>query len=263
MEHIGADGAMVEEFSTLPLWTAEAVERLGPEFALPAGCRGSGTPEALRWLCRTMRLGLGDGLLDVGAGEGGPAALAAHEFGVAPVLVDPMPGACVAARRMFGHPTAVAGAERLPFASGWFGAVWSIAVLCTVEDKSSVLEEARRVLRPGGMLGLLVYVRTVEELPEQPDGNSFPSPVDLSSLLDDAGFEVIASAALADFPDPPRDWSRRVDAVDRAIAQAHEGDSRLATATEQQEVIGRLIADGLVDGRLMVARAADAPEPAG
>jgi len=249
------DGAMEEEFSTLPLWTAEAVEALGPEYAVPAGCRGSGTPEALRWLCRTMGLRAGMRLLDSGAGEGGPAELAAREFDVSPVLVDPMAGACAAAHRMFRRPTAVAGGERLPFGDGAFDAAWSIGVLCTVPDKAAVLGELRRVVRPGSPVGLLVFVRTVDVLPEQPDGNDFPDERELDELVAAAGLRVTHRAALADFPDPPPGWQEQVDAVDRAIDEAHRGDERLLAAQEQQRTIGGLLADGLVEGRLLVARA--------
>jgi SAM-dependent methyltransferase len=247
--------AMEEEFSTLPLWTAEAVDTLGAEYAVPAACRGSGTPEALRWLGRVTGLRAGVRLVDSGAGEGGPAELAARELDVSPVLVDPMPGACLAARRMFHRPTAVAGGEHLPFADGTFDAAWSLGVLCTVPDKASVLTELRRVVRPDGAVGLLVFVRTVPELRDQPEGNDFPDDAELESLMEGACLRVVERAALADFPDPPPSWQERVDAVDRAIEKAHHGDERLVAAQDQQRAIGRLLEDGLVEGRLLAARA--------
>jgi SAM-dependent methyltransferase len=230
--------AMEEEFSTLPLWTAEAVETLGAEYAVPAACRGSGTPEALRWLGRVTGLRAGVRLVDSGAGEGGPAELAARELDVSPVLVDP-----------------VAGGEHLPFADGTFDAAWSLGVLCTVPDKASVLTELRRVVRPDGAVGLLVFVRTVPELRDQPEGNDFPDDAELESLMEGACLRVVERAALADFPDPPPSWQERVDAVDRAIEKAHHGDERLVAAQDQQRAIGRLLEDGLVEGRLLAARA--------
>jgi SAM-dependent methyltransferase len=250
-----SDNPMDDEFGTLPGWTAEAVEELGPEYAVPAGCRGSGTPEALRWLGRSMGLSAGTRLLDSGAGEGGPAEIAAREFQVSPVLVDPMSGACRAARRMFRRPTVIGGGERLPFPDGAFDAAWSIAVLCTVSDKDAVLAELRRVVRAGASVGLLVFVRTTDELPEQPEGNHFPYRAELESLLRAARLEVTDQVALADFPDPSPDWQRKVEEVDELIRERHEGDERLAAAQEQQQSIGRLLADGAVEGRLLVARA--------
>ena len=38
------------EFDLLAGWTEDAVGELGPEFAIPAGCRGSGSPSDLAWL---------------------------------------------------------------------------------------------------------------------------------------------------------------------------------------------------------------------
>ena len=78
--------AMEAEFDTVARWTAEAVGLLGPEYALPAACRGSGSPAALAWLCAALDLQPGTTLLDVGAGVGGPAAFAAERHGALPAL---------------------------------------------------------------------------------------------------------------------------------------------------------------------------------
>ncbi len=250
-----SDEPMDDEFSTLPVWTADAVEELGAEYAVPAGCRGSGNPEALRWLGRSMGLSAATRLLDSGAGEGGPAELAAHEFDVSPVLVDPMPGACRAARRMFHHPTVVASGERLPFPDEAFDAAWSIAVLCTVSDKGGVLTELRRVVRADCPVGLLVFVRTMDTLPEQPEGNHFPKRAELDSLLRAAHLDVTDQAALADFPGPSPDWQDKVEKVDDLIRERHTDDERLAVAQEQQRSIGRLLTEHAIEGRLLVARA--------
>jgi SAM-dependent methyltransferase len=255
MDELRPEGAMEDEFDTLPQWTADAVLELGPEHAVPAACRGSGSPEAIRWMCRSMGLRAGFRLLDSGAGEGGPAELAAREFHVASVLADPMYGACVAARRMFRRPTVVAGGERLPFPDATFDAAWSLGVLCTVDDKARVLKELRRVVRPGAPVALLVFVRTVDVLPEQPDGNDFPDRAELESLMDAARLGVTEQATLGDFPDPPSEWQAKVDAVDRWIRNRHQHDGRLAAAQEQQRTIGQLLADGLVEGQLLVGPA--------
>jgi len=249
------DEAMQDEFDVLPGWTADAVEELGGDYALPAACRGSGTPAALRWLCEQLGLAAGATLLDSGAGVGGPAELAAREYGVSPTLVDPMPGACRAAGRLFGRPTAAAGGERLPFPEGAFDASWSIGVLCTIDDKPPVVHELRRVVRDGSPVGLLVFVRTVESLPDQPSGNSFPTRDEVASLLAAARLELVAEAALADFPDPPQEWQQRLDRLDEVMERDHGEDERFLTAGRQQQTMGRLFGDGLVEGRLFAARA--------
>ncbi len=141
-----------------------------------AACQGSGTPMALEWLGRRMRFGPGVSLLDCGAGMGGPAQIVAARFGVAPVLVDPMPGACRAVHRLFNHPTAVAAGSALPFASGSFAAAWSLGVLCAVESKRALLDELVRTVCPGGPVGLLVFVRLGDRARlEAPAGNTFPA----------------------------------------------------------------------------------------
>ena len=68
------DDPMEAEFDTVAEWTAEVAADLGPEYFVPAACRGSGKPAALDWLLTGLRPGPGDQILDVGAGIGGPAA---------------------------------------------------------------------------------------------------------------------------------------------------------------------------------------------
>lgn len=51
-------------------------------------------------------------------------------------------------------------AEALPFDAGSFDCVLFTFVLCSVKDVSSVLREARRVLRPGGALRLVEHVKS-------------------------------------------------------------------------------------------------------
>jgi SAM-dependent methyltransferase len=247
--------AMALEFDVLSGWTREAVERLGEDHALPAACRGSASPSALAWLGEACELARGSVLVDSGAGMGGPAAFAALRFGVRPVLVDPMPGACRAATALFGFPATVGSGEHLPVADGAADAVWCLGVLCTTTAKAAVLAEARRVLRPGGALGLLVFAANEPRPDGAPDGNDFPREDQLPGLLGEAGFAVEEERELAAFPPAPASWTRREAAVDRAIEDAHGGDERLAAAQEQQARIGRLIGAGVVRGLLVHATA--------
>jgi len=47
------------EFDLLASWTEDAVLELGPEYAIPAGCRGGGSPSDLAWLAEAkLTLGL-------------------------------------------------------------------------------------------------------------------------------------------------------------------------------------------------------------
>lgn len=249
-----ADSAMEAEFDVLARWTQEAVQRLGPEHAIPAGCRGSGSPAALAWLGEACELADGARLLDVGGGVGGPAAYAAERFGVRPVLLEPMVGACRAATRLFGLPAVAAAGTALPIATGSVDAVWCLGVLCTTTEKAAVLGELRRVLPRGGPLGLLVFLaRTSGEPPGAPQGNDFPTDAQLASQLDDAGFDLKQQVDAADFADAPLSWSERIDNVERAIAELHGDDARFATARDQEDRMGWLLAEGHVRGRLLHA----------
>ena len=242
---------MKAEFDTVAAWTAEAALALGPDHFLPAGCRGSGSPGALRWLLDRLDVSAGDLLLDAGAGVGGPAAFAAAETGLRPLLSEPEAGACRAARQLFGLPVVQAAAD-LPFADGSVDAVWSLGVLCTVPDQPQLLAEVRRVLRPGRRAGLLVFVAQ-GPLPEQPVGNDFPTRDRLDALLEEAGLVTLDSASAADFPAVPAGWQDRADAVEAELERRHGQDDAWRTAQEQSAVIGRLLASGDLVGTLVVA----------
>ena len=247
------ESAMTDEFDVVARWTAEAVAELGPEFAMPAGCRGSGSPDAMRWLGRAIGLAPGRLLLDDGAGVGGPSAFAAAEFGARPVPAEPMAGACRAARALFDLPAVIADGGCLPFRDGVFPVAWSLGVLCTMPDQPAALTELRRVLAPGASLGLLVYLRQVAELTDPPEGNDFPTAERLEQLLLGAGFAMTVQAELADFADAPADWQGRADRVTDLVARRHGSDSRWQVAEQQQQKMGALLGSGQVAGLLTVA----------
>lgn len=244
---------MDAEFGTVAGWTADAAADLGPMHHLPAACRGSGSPGAIRWLIERLEIGVHDRMLDCGAGLGGPAAFATAETGVRPMICDPQALACRGARRLFGLP-AVQADSRLPFRTASMDVVWSLGVLCTVDDQPLLLSELRRVLGPGGRLGLLVYVAEQPPLSTQPEGNDFPTDRRLRSMLADAGFSVVDSASMGDMAVAPPAWSAYADAVQELIRRRHGDDPRWQTAAAQAETMGRLIGGGELTGRLLVAR---------
>ena len=250
-----ASEAMETEFGTVAGWTQEAVQALGPDHAVPAGCRGSGSEAALRWLADALEVRAGDRVLDAGAGVGGPAGWLAADRGVRPVCAEPMVEAVRASRALFGLPSLVAVSQALPLADGSFDVVWCLGVLCTTEQKAELLAELRRVLRAGGRLGLLVFVAERELPPPLPDGNSFPTRDEVDALLAGAGFQVVAGAE-ADLSDSPPEWQQRADAVDAEVERRHGEDPRWAEAQEQAGRVGRLLGSGALRPWLVSAVAA-------
>jgi SAM-dependent methyltransferase len=244
--------AMESEFGTVAGWTEEAVRALGPEYAVPAGCRGSGSEGALRWLADRLELATGARMLDSGAGVGGPAGWLAAERGVRPVCAEPMEAAAGAGRRLFGLPSLVALGQALPFPAASFDAAWCLGVLCTTSDKAGALAELRRVLVDGGRLGLLVFVADGPLSAPAPEGNEFPSEAELRELLNAARLRLTDTAE-ADLGDSPPEWTERADAVEDEVARRHGEDPAFREAEEQSGRVGRLLADGSLRAWLGVA----------
>ncbi len=242
------------EFDTVASWTADAVDALGRDYAVPAACRGSGSPAALRWLGDALDLTAGRLLIDVGAGVGGPAAFARSEFGIDAVLLDPMAGACRAANSMFGLASVIASAERLPLPGRSCENIWSLGVLCSVDDLVASVGELARVLAPDGRLGVLVYVRTVPHLSEEPAENHFPSLDELDRVVAAAGLSTIGSIALDELPQAPPEWQARADEVEQWIERQHGTEPAWRAGHEGEQQVGHLIATGQVVGHLRTLR---------
>jgi SAM-dependent methyltransferase len=248
---------MDAEFDTVAEWTAQVAADLGPEYRVPAACRGSGQPAALDWLLDGLRPGPGEAMLDVGAGIGGPAAYTTARTGVRPVLAEPEPAACRAAARLFGLPVVQADATALPFATGSADLAWCLGVLCTApgaDVQLAMLRELRRVVRPGGRIGLLVYLAEVERLDDPPQGNHFPGSGALHALLGRAGLDAEAVADAQEMPDPPARWADRTAAVERELRRRFGATPQLAAAAEQSDRIGRLLSSGQLTSRVLLLR---------
>ena len=235
-------------------WTHEAARTLGGDHAVPAACRGSGTPAVLDWLLDRLGPSPTARMLDVGAGLGGPAAYAHEQLGVRPLCVDPERDACLAAADLFALPTAIADAGRLPFDAGCFDALWSLGTLCTTEAKGSWLAELRRVARPGAALGLLVLVSTGAAFGTGA-GNAFPSDGELSDLVGRAGFAVTATAWSSELADAGPRWAGAEQRVEREVAARHGADPRYRRVKEQESRLATLLEEGRIRGRLIVGRA--------
>lgn len=134
-------------------------------------------------------------------------------------------------------------------------------MLCTVEDKRPYLAELARAVRPSGAVGLLVYARTVDRLPDQPDGNHFPSRAELLADLGAVGLEMVEELPLVDAAAAPLAWQEAADRVEAVIERRHHRDERWQRAQLQQDTITDLIRSGLVVGLLTACRGEPGPAP--
>jgi SAM-dependent methyltransferase len=242
------------EFDTVAEWTAIVAKDLGQDFHIPAGCRGSGSPAVLDWLIEQLDLGSGETLLDCGAGVGGPAAYAAAQRGVRPVLVEPQAGGIQASQALFGFPALRADASVLPFADETFGAAWALGVLCTTRSQLELLSELRRVVRPPGRIGLLVLVADQLSPAGEPDDSFFPTADSLSDLVDRAGLRIDASRSAADIWDPPVDWQERLEAFESEL-RARYGDQRAWQLAERQSnLIAQLLGESTIVPQVLSLR---------
>ncbi len=99
-------------------------------------------------LARAALEGAPSPCLEVGVGTGRFAAAVGCEFGV-----DPSPAMARAARAR-GVEAAVATGESLPVRGSSLGSILYSVTLCFLDDPRVALAEARRALRPGGVLAL-------------------------------------------------------------------------------------------------------------
>lgn len=246
---------MEAEFDTVATWTAEVATALGPDYALPAACRGSGSPPAIDWMCDAVDMSSGDVLVDIGAGIGGPAAYAARQRGAAPVLVEPEMGACRAAEVLFGLPVVQASGSAVPLADGSADAVWSLGVLCTMADQLGLLRELSRVVRPGGGIGLLVYTATTDvPKDQQPEGNSFPSTETLDTLVRGANLQKVDECPAVDLGAGSADWQERTDRVAAELESRYRDHPAWQLAEQQSKKMGDLIGSCTVVGTLLHLR---------
>ena len=145
----------------------------------------------------------GERILDLGCGDGQLSARLAA-CGAKVTGADASPEMAAAARAR-GIAVELATAERLPFADASFDAVFSNAVLHWVRDQDAMMDEVRRVLRPGGrfvaemgghgnVAAIRVALRSVLERHGrgglEDEVNYYPTPEAYGRRLAEHGFRV-------------------------------------------------------------------------
>lgn len=243
-----AEDAQQDEFDVLATWTVESVERLGPDHAIPAACRGSGGPGALAWLADWLDSGSDGCLADVGAGLGGPTAWLAESTGRAVVAVEPMSGAAEGSRRLFGLPAVISTAQALPFASGACAGASALGVLSTTDAKVAALTEMRRIVVPGAPVALVTYLAGTTAVPHPPEGTFFGTWPDLTAAIGQAGLALDRSVALEDLPDADETWRRRAARVEDDLECRHGNDPRWIHARRNEQRVAELLETGHVVG---------------
>lgn len=118
-------------------------------------------------------LGPGATVLDLGSGYGGSARVLAERFGCRVVALDLSEEhnrrhrEANAGRGLDGLIEVVTGSlNQLPYEAERFDVVWSLEVLCHVTDRDGALDEAVRVLKPGGAL-IFSDIMAAEDTPPQ------------------------------------------------------------------------------------------------
>jgi cyclopropane fatty-acyl-phospholipid synthase-like methyltransferase len=128
-------------------------------------------------LASALQIGEGEAVLDAGCGVGGSAVWLAEHYSVTVIGITPVPSQVERARQ-FAHQRGVAGRAsfelqdytRTAFPSGSFDVIWAMESLCHAHDKAAFFREAARLLRPGGRLGVIEYLRRSRPLPPGGEG---------------------------------------------------------------------------------------------
>jgi len=120
-----------------------------------------------RVLASHLGIRSGQRILDAGCGVGGSAIWLAKTYDVEVVGITPVASQVARAHR-YAQEQGVADQVSFEqqdythtvFPDASFDVVWAMESLCHAPDKRLVLAEARRLLRPGGRLGIVEYMRT-------------------------------------------------------------------------------------------------------
>jgi ubiquinone/menaquinone biosynthesis C-methylase UbiE len=156
-------------------------------------------------LAGRMRLDDRSRVLDIGSGLGGPARTVAETHGCHVTGIDLTEAFCEAAAVLsdwVGLGDRVAfhqgDATSLPFAEDAFDAAMTIHAAMNIAAKDRMYDEARRVVKPGGIFAVYDILQgeggdVLYPVPwaREPSISHLATPEEMQSLLADAGFRVL------------------------------------------------------------------------
>ena len=156
-------------------------------------------------LAERMALTTDSHVLDIGSGLGGPARTLAETYDCRVTGIDLTEAFCEAAAKMTNWLTLdgrarfqQGDATDLPFEDDTFDAAMTIHVAMNIPNKNKVYEEAKRVLKPGGVFAVYDVLQgdggTVHfPVPwaRDPSISHLVTPAQMIGLLKDAGFSIL------------------------------------------------------------------------
>ncbi len=163
-------------------------------------CLNVGLHEVLR-VGEFLNIGTGNELLDIGCGIGGPARLISEAFNCCvhgiDIAAEQVRSARTLSRLVSNNNLQAdffrASALDLPVCDQTMDGVYAIGTFVHIVDKTALLNEAHRVLKPGKRLAILDYVRyqNVKALEETFPEHYHPfAPNELENLLARHGFTL-------------------------------------------------------------------------
>lgn len=184
------------------------IDDLGPVDEFHIGGR-----EATQDLFEQVQADLGDKVLDIGCGIGGPARVGAEIYGWQVTGID-LTREYIDTGRALTAWVGLSGkvshrqgsALDMPFDAGAFDAAYMIHVGMNIADKARLMAEAARVLKPGATLAIYDVMRMSDaplEFPvpwaTMPEGSALDAPGVYRDALVAAGFEITAKRSRREF----------------------------------------------------------------
>jgi ubiquinone/menaquinone biosynthesis C-methylase UbiE len=168
-------------------------------------------------LAEKMKLNENARVLDIGSGLGGPARTLAEEYGCHVIGIDLTKTFCDVAGIMSNWVKLSEQTEflqedatNLPFGNNQFDAAMTIHVAMNIAAKDKMYEQARRVMKPGGIFALydILQGEGGEALFPAPWAREssishLVTPDEMKKLLSDAGFRILD---IHDSTDESLDW---------------------------------------------------------